>query len=92
MLAYKASAIFTIVILAFSAMLTSAAQGQDSGLKIYISADMEGVVGAVSGDQLGPGSFEYERFREFMTAEVNVTIDAAKAIAIEDKCFYQVAS
>jgi D-aminopeptidase len=53
---------------------------------------MEGVVGAVSGDQLGPGSFEYERFREFMTAEVNVTIDAAKAIAIEDKCFYQVAS
>ncbi|NIT96579.1 MAG: M55 family metallopeptidase [Actinobacteria bacterium] len=33
------------------------------GLKVYISADMEGVVGAVTGEQLGPGGFEYERFR-----------------------------
>ena len=29
--------------------------GQVPGLKLYISADMEGVVGAVTGDQLGPG-------------------------------------
>ena len=48
-------------------------------LKIYISADMEGVVGVVSGEQLGPSGFEYERFREFMTAEVNAAIDAARA-------------
>jgi D-amino peptidase len=48
------------------------------GLKIYISADMEGVVGAVTGDQLGPGGFEYSRFRTFMTAEVNSAIKAAK--------------
>ncbi|MDH5502326.1 MAG: M55 family metallopeptidase, partial [Gammaproteobacteria bacterium] len=34
--------------------------------------------GVVSGDQLGPGGFEYERFREFMTAEVNACIDAAR--------------
>lgn len=52
---------------------------QQDGLKIYISADMEGVVGAVTGDQLSPGGFEYERFREFMTAEVNAAIDAARA-------------
>lgn len=57
--------------------LTVAAQ--EGGLKIYISADMEGVVGAVTGEQLGPGGFEYERFREFMTAEVNACIDAARA-------------
>lgn len=49
------------------------------GLKIYISADMEGVVGVVTGEQLGPGGFEYERFREFMTAEVNACIEAARA-------------
>lgn len=49
------------------------------GLKIYISADMEGVVGAVTGEQLGPSGFEYQRFREFMTAEVNAAIDAARA-------------
>ena len=47
--------------------------------KIYISADLEGVVGAVTGEQLGPGGFEYNRFREFMTAEVNAAIEAAKA-------------
>ena len=47
-------------------------------LKIYISADMEGVVGVVTDQQLGPGGFEYERFREFMTAEVNACIEAAR--------------
>ena len=47
--------------------------------KIFISADLEGVVGAVTGEQLGPGGFEYNRFREFMTAEVNAAIAAAKA-------------
>ncbi|MEO1919939.1 MAG: M55 family metallopeptidase, partial [Paracoccaceae bacterium] len=77
-LAQKASAICTIVTLACTVLLTTTAQGQDNGLKIYISSDMEGVVGAVSGDQLGPGSFEYERFREFMTAEVNAAIQAAR--------------
>lgn len=54
-------------------------RAQEDGLKIYISADMEGVVGAVTGEQLSPGGFEYERFREFMTAEVNAAIDAARA-------------
>ena len=38
---------------------------------------MEGVVGAVSGDQLGPSAFEYQRFREFMTQEANAAIEAA---------------
>jgi D-amino peptidase len=48
-------------------------------LKIYISADMEGVVGVVTNDQLGPDGFEYQRAREFMTAEVNAAIEAAFA-------------
>lgn len=48
-------------------------------MKIYISADMEGVVGVVTGDQLSPGNFEYERFRGFMTEEVNTAIEAAFA-------------
>jgi D-amino peptidase len=53
------------------------AQG-DNDLKIYISADMEGVAGVVSDAQLGPEGFEYSRFREFMTEEVNVCIEAAR--------------
>jgi D-amino peptidase len=48
-------------------------------LKVYISADMEGVAGVVSGDQLGPQSFEYERFRGFMTNEVLAAIEGARA-------------
>ena len=52
---------------------------QDRELKIYISADMEGVVGAVTGEQLGPPGFEYQRFREFMTQEVIAAIEGARA-------------
>jgi len=48
------------------------------GLKVYISVDMEGTVGAVTGDQLGPSGFEYGRFREFMTQEALTAIRAAK--------------
>jgi D-amino peptidase len=48
-------------------------------LKVYISADMEGVAGVVSPDQLGPPGFEYERFRTFMTDEVLAAIDGARA-------------
>ncbi len=58
---------------------TAATGAQVRRLKIYISADMEGVVGAVTGDQLGPAGFEYNRFREFMTSEVNAAIEAARA-------------
>jgi D-amino peptidase len=47
-------------------------------LKIYISVDMEGVAGAVTGDQLLPGGFEYERFRRFMTDETLAAVNAAK--------------
>ena len=54
------------------------AAGAQGPLKVYISADMEGVAGAVTGDQLGPGGFEYERFRGFMTAEVLAAIQGAR--------------
>ena len=40
---------------------------------------MEGVVGTVTGDQLGPSGFEYERARRWMTEEVNAAIRGARA-------------
>jgi D-amino peptidase len=46
-------------------------------LKIYISVDMEGIAGAVTGEQLSPVGFEYQRFREFTTAETIAAVDAA---------------
>jgi D-amino peptidase len=47
-------------------------------VKVLISADMEGVAGVVTGDQLSPTGFEYERFRGFMTAEVLAAIQGAR--------------
>ncbi|MDH5805441.1 MAG: M55 family metallopeptidase [Gemmatimonadota bacterium] len=67
-----------LVVAVFCAILFAPPVEAQRGLKVYISADMEGVVGAVTGDQLGPGGFEYARFREFMTREVLAAIDAAK--------------
>jgi D-amino peptidase len=64
---------FTISILCSGG--DSLAQGKK--LKIYISADMEGVVGVVTDAQLGPSGFEYQRAREFMTEEVKAAVEAA---------------
>ena len=65
----------SILTLCFFSITIALGQGK----KIFISADLEGVVGAVTGEQLSPNGFEYNRFREFMTAEVNAAINAARA-------------
>jgi D-amino peptidase len=57
------------------------AQGR---LRVLISVDMEGVVGTVTGDQLGPTGFEYGRFREFMTREAVAAVNAARAAGATD--------
>jgi D-amino peptidase len=53
------------------------AGGYSSAQKILISVDMEGLAGVVTGDQLGPSGFEYQRFRQFMTDETNAAIEGA---------------
>ena len=50
------------------------AQAQPRPRKIFISVDMEGISGVVQPAQLGPGGFEYQSAREWMTAEVNAAI------------------
>jgi len=67
---------------AFPFLLSPVAKPQTSAttvkkLKVYISVDMEGVAGVVTADQLGPGGFEYERFRHFMTNETMAAVNAA---------------
>jgi len=52
--------------------------------RLYISADREGVAGAVSEQQLTPSGFEYARFREFMIAEVSTVIEAAAAAGVTE--------
>lgn len=68
-----------LTLLVVSMMVAAGPLHAQNGLKIYISADMEGVVGVVTGDQLGPSGFEYSKAREWMTAEVNAAIEGALA-------------
>lgn len=58
--------------------------GQQRDLRLYISADMEGVTGVVTADQLGPEGFEYGRFREVMTREVLAAIRGARAAGVRE--------
>jgi D-amino peptidase len=51
---------------------------QPRPLKVFISVDMEGIAGVVTGDQLGPSGFEYQRAREWMTGEAMAAIEGAK--------------
>ena len=68
-----------LVLLLSLVVLPLAGLAQPRKLKIHISVDMEGIAGVVTEAQLGPGAdgWEYQRFREFMTAECNAAIQAA---------------
>ncbi|MDR3436361.1 M55 family metallopeptidase [Telmatospirillum sp.] len=48
-------------------------------MKVYISADIEGVAGVVAVDQTRTGNGEHERCRRLMTEEVNAAIEGALA-------------
>jgi len=48
----------------------------ESLMKIFISADMEGISGVATNQQLKTPS-EYQRFRKLMTADVNAAIEGA---------------
>lgn len=47
-------------------------------LKVLISVDMEGIGGVVTGEQLGPTGFEYQRARQWMTDEALAAIQGAR--------------
>jgi len=74
----KVIAFFVFIGIISIPFISSLTNPSAQDLKIYISVDMEGIAGVVTGDQLGPGGFEYERFRRFATNEVNAAIHAAK--------------
>ncbi|MGD8697720.1 MAG: M55 family metallopeptidase [Gemmatimonadales bacterium] len=67
------------VLLPFALASFSQPLSAQETMKIYISVDMEGVVGVVTGEHLGPDGFEYQKAREWMTAEVNAAIEGARA-------------
>ena len=50
-------------------------------MKVYISADMEGISGVVDAGDVQPGGIDYERGRVLMTEDVNRAIRGARAAA-----------
>lgn len=64
---------------ALLALLVNTAHAAEAAPRIFISVDMEGIAGVVTGDQLSAPAFEYERFRGLMTEEANAAIAAARA-------------
>jgi D-amino peptidase len=73
-----------VVVAVLSAALTVPGAQAQGRLRVLISVDMEGVVGTVTGDQLGPTGFEYGRFRDFMTREAVAAVNAARASGATD--------
>ena len=71
------SMLIALAVLSVTAGFGASKQGRE--LRVFISVDMEGIAGVVNAAQLGPGEFEYERFRRLMTGEVNAAIDGALA-------------
>jgi D-amino peptidase len=63
---------------------TVATGADGDGIKLFISVDMEGVVGVVTGDHLGPEGFEYQQAREWMTEELLAAIEAARAEGVTE--------
>lgn len=53
-------------------------------MKIYISADIEGISGVVSKAQLSPEGYDYQRARMLMTKEVNAAIEGAIEAGAEE--------
>lgn len=68
-----------IALILSAALLSVHSSQAQTGLKVHISADLEGVAGTVTREQTGQGGFEYQKAREWMTREVLAAIEGARA-------------
>src|SRR5688500_14626991 len=66
------------VIFAVWCVLAAPAVGQQArGLKVFISVDMEGLAGVVTGSDVNPTGPDYAHFRAIMAGETNAAIEGA---------------
>lgn len=59
--------------------LMSCIQAPEEPLKVFISVDMEGIAGLVSGRETSASGRDYDYFRKIMTLETNAAIEGALA-------------
>lgn len=65
-------------------LATLASAQQPRRLKVFISVDMEGLAGVVSGDDVNPTKPDYQHFRTIMAGETNAAIEGAFAAGATD--------
>lgn len=59
------------------ALLGARANAQPRPIKVFISVDMEGLAGVVTGSDVGGTTGDYQYFRKVMAEEANAAIDGA---------------
>ncbi|MGD2295422.1 MAG: M55 family metallopeptidase [Candidatus Aminicenantes bacterium] len=69
--------LLSVSIILFLAGLSACVQAPNNGLKVFISVDMEGIAGVVSGRECSPSGRDYDYFRKIMTLETNAAIEGA---------------
>lgn len=68
----------TLIALAGAALFAAPARAQQAReLKVFISVDMEGLAGVVTGGNVNPTNPDYPHFRAIMAGETNAAIDGA---------------
>jgi D-amino peptidase len=67
------------IVAAGSAMPAAGQAPAKTGLKVFISVDMEGVCGLINWDETSQGGPDYGMFRSLMTQEANAAIEGAIA-------------
>ena len=68
-----------ILAITVAATLVACTPTSNKDLKIFISVDMEGVAGVVSGKECSPSGRDYDYFRKLMTLETNAAIEGSLA-------------
>jgi D-amino peptidase len=67
----------TRALILLGALAIPALAQEPRGLKVFISVDMEGLAGAVAGDDVSPTGPDYGHFRAIMAGETNAAIEGA---------------
>ena len=70
------TALMAIFLIALGGFASSSAPAP-AKLKVFISVDMEGISGLISGEETSPTGRDYALFRQIMTEEANAAIEGA---------------
>jgi hypothetical protein len=66
-----------VLAVALSGLVPADTTQQPRGLKVFISVDMEGLAGVVSGSDVNSNGPDYPHFRKIMAGETNAAIEGA---------------